>query len=157
MVSAMKKCFPVSLLFSLALPLLLAGCGGGSGRSGDDGTSSLSGRVMTLEEGGPMAYRLLFSGQDVEVYRVEGRVRYQGIYTYRLQGGDGTAVLDIRPATDGTKACSMSDVLITFEDARREEGVITSGTCTETAPGLDESIMGIPRSMAGWTCHVDPE
>lgn len=44
------RIFPLfPFLFSVALTEILAGCGGGSGRSGDDGQFSLSGRTAFLE------------------------------------------------------------------------------------------------------------
>ena len=45
------RIFPLfPFLFSVALTEILAGCGGGSGRSGDDGQFSLSGRTAFLSE-----------------------------------------------------------------------------------------------------------
>lgn len=46
----MKKLFPVLLLIPVTVCGLLSGCGGGSGKSGDDGNTSLSGQQVSLFE-----------------------------------------------------------------------------------------------------------
>lgn len=67
----MKKLFPVLLLIPVTVCGLLSGCGGGSGKSGDDGNTSLSGQQVSLFEGGSILFQLQFSGQDVDVIRME--------------------------------------------------------------------------------------
>lgn len=133
---------------------LLSGCGGGSGKSGDDGNVSLSGQQVSLFEGGTMLYMLQFTGQEVDVIRMETRTVYDGVYTYRFNSGTNSGVLNISPASNSVAACSMRDVNISFDDSERTSGVIASGTITETGPDLDFSIDGVPRPMAGWTCRV---
>ena len=146
----MKKLFPVLLLIPGTVCGLLSGCGGGSGKSGDDGNTSLSGQQVSLFEGGSILFQLQFSGQDVDVIRMDTRAVYEGGYTYRFHGG----VLNIAPAANSSSACTMANVNIAFDDAGRSTGVITSGTITETGPDLDPAIDGAPRPMAGWTCRV---
>lgn len=150
----MKKFFPVLCLLPVILGGLLSGCGGGSGRSGDDGNVSLSGQEVSLFEGGDMQFRLQFGGQEVDVIQMETRAMYDGVYTYRFHGGTNSGVLNIVPASNSRAACSMAEVNISFDDAGRNTGVIVSGTVTETGPDLDFSIDGVPRPMAGWTCRV---
>ena len=135
----MKKLFPVLLLIPVTVCGLLSGCGGGSGKSGDDGNTSLSGQQVSLFEGGSILFQLQFSGQDVDVIRMDTRAVYDGVYTYRF---------------NSSSACTMANVNIAFDDAGRNAGVITSGTITETGLDLDPAIDGVPRSMAGWTCRV---
>lgn len=150
----MKKFFPVLFLLPVTMIGFLSGCGGGSGKSGDDGNISLSGQQVSLFEGGTMLYRLQFTGQEVDVIRMETRTVYDGVYTYRFNGGANSGVLNISPASNSVAACSMRDVNISFDDSGRTSGVIASGTITETGPDLDFSIDGVPRPMAGWTCRV---
>lgn len=133
---------------------LLSGCGGGSGKSGDDGNVSLSGQQVSLFEGGNMLYRLQFTGQEVDVIRMGPGTVYDGVYTYRFNSGINSGVLNISPASNSVAACSMKDVNISFDDSERTSGVIASGTITETGPDLDFSIAGVPRPMTGWTCRV---
>lgn len=132
----------------------MSGCGGGSGKSGDDGNVSLSGNQVNLLEGGAMLFRLQFGAQDADVLRMETRTVYDGIYTYRFNGGTNSGLLNIKPASNSVAACSMADVNISFDDSERTSGVIVSGIITETGPDLDFSIDGVPRSMAGWTCRM---
>lgn len=150
----MKKFF--SVLFLLPVPMvgLLSGCGGGSGKSGDDGNVSLSAQQVSLFEGGTMLYRLQFGAQDADVIRMETRTVYDGVYTYRFNESANSGVLNISPASNSVAACSMRDVNISFDDSGRDAGVVVSGTITETGPDLDFSIDGVPRPMAGWTCRV---
>lgn len=151
----MKKFCPVLFLIPVAMCGFLFGCGGGSGKSGDDGNVSLSGQQVSLLEAGRMLFQLQFSGQDVDVVRMDTRTVYGGVYTYRFDSGANTGVLNITPAANSRATCAMEDVAIAFDDAARNTGVITSGTVTEKGgDDLDPSIEGIPRSMAGWTCRV---
>ena len=147
----MKKLFPVLLLIPVTVCGLLSGCGG---KSGDDGNTSLSGQQVSLFEGGSILFQLQFSGQDVDVIRMDTRAVYDGVYTYRFNSGENAGVLNIAPAANSSSACTMANVNIAFDDAGRNAGVITSGTITETGLDLDPAIDGVPRSMAGWTCRV---
>lgn len=124
------------------------------GKSGDDGNTSLSGQQVSLFEGGSILFQLQFSGQDVDVIRMDTRAVYDGVYTYRFNSGENAGVLNIAPAANSSSACTMANVNIAFDDAGRNAGVITSGTITETGLDLDPAIDGVPRSMAGWTCRV---
>lgn len=150
----MKKFSPVLFLLPVTMCGLLCGCGGGSGKSGDDGNVSLSGRQMSLFEEGTMLFRLQFGGQDVDTIRMETRTVYDGVYTYRFNEGTNSGILNIAPASNSRAACAMADVNISFDDAGRNTGVIASGTITETGPDLDFSIDGVPRAMAGWICRM---
>ncbi len=153
----MKKFGPVLFLIPVAMCGFLFGCGGGSGKSGDDGNVSLSGQQVSLFEEGRMLFQLQFSGQNVDVVRMDGtRAVYDDeAYTYRFDSGTNTGVLNIAPAANSLATCTMADVAIAFDDAARNTGVITSGTITEKGGNdLDPSIEGIPRSMSGWTCRV---
>ena len=145
----MKKLFPVLLLIPVTVCGLLSGCGGGSGKSGDDGNTSLSGQQVSLFEGGSILFQLQFSGQDVDVIRMDTRAVYDGVYTYRFNSGENAGVLNIAPAANSSSACTMANVNIAFDDAGRNAGVITSGTITETGLDLDPAIDGVPRPMAG--------
>lgn len=149
-----NKFFPVLFLLPVMMIGFLTGCGGGSGKSGDDGNVSLSGQQMSLFEGGNMLFRLWFSGQNVEVIKRGTGTEYKGVYTYRFNGGANSGVLNIIPASNSRSACRMRDVNISFDDSERSTGVIDSGTITETGVDLDLSIDGVARSMAGWTCRV---
>ena len=93
----MKKLFPVLLLIPVTVCGLLSGCGGGSGKSGDDGNTSLSGQQVSLFEGGSILFQLQFSGQDVDVIRMDTRAVYDGVYTYRFNSGENAGVLNIAP------------------------------------------------------------
>ena len=150
----MKKLFPVLLLIPVTVCGLLSGCGGGSVKSGDDGNTSLSGQQVSLFEGGSILFQLQFSGQDVDVIRMDTRAVYDGVYSYWFNSGENAGVLNIAPAANSSSACTMANVNIAFDDAGRNAGVITSGTITETGLDLDPAIDGVPRSMAGWTCRV---
>lgn len=150
----MKKFFPVLCLVPVTVCGLLCGCGGGSGKSGDDRSVSLSGQQVSLFEGGDMLFRLQFGGRDVDVIKMETRIVYDGVYTYRFNESANSGVLNIVPASNSRAACAMADVNISFDDAERSTGVIVSGTVTETGPDIDFSIDGVPRPMAGWTCRV---
>lgn len=150
----MKKFFPVLFLLPVTMVGLLTGCGGSSGKSGDDGNVSLSGQQVSLAEGSSMLFRLQFGAQDADVIRMETGTVYDGVYTYRLHGGSNSGVLNISPVSNNVAACSMRDVNISFDDSGRTSGVIVSGTITETGPDLDFSIDGVARPMAGWTCRV---
>ena len=141
----MKKLFPVLLLIPVTVCGLLSGCGGGSGKSGDDGNTSLSGQQVSLFEGGSILFQLQFSGQDVDVIRMDTRAVYDGVYTYRFNSGENAGVLNIAPAANSSSACTMANVNIAFDDAGRNAGVITSGTITET--GLDfHGRLDMPRT-----------
>ena len=113
-----------------------------------------SGQQVSLFEGGSILFQLQFSGQDVDVIRMDTRAVYDGVYTYRFNSGENAGVLNIAPAANSSSACTMANVNIAFDDAGRNAGVITSGTITETGLDLDPAIDGVPRSMAGWTCRV---
>ena len=101
-----------------------------------------------------MLFRLQFGGRDVDVIKMETRIVYDGVYTYRFNEGANSGVLNIVPASNSRAACAMADVNISFDDAEMSTGVIVSGTVTETGPDIDFSIDGVPRPMAGWTCRV---
>lgn len=58
------------------------------GKSGDDGNTSLSGQQVSLFEGGSILFQLQFSGQDVDVIRMDTRAVYDGVYTYRFNSGE---------------------------------------------------------------------
>lgn len=148
------KFFSALFLLPVTTVGLLSGCGGGSGKSGDDGNVSLSGQQVSLFEGGTMLYRLQFGAQDADVIRMETRTVYDGVYTYRFNEAANSGILNISPASNSRAACAMADVNISFDDAERSTGVIVSGTVTETGPDIDFSIDGVPRPMAGWTCRV---
>lgn len=149
-----NKFFPVLFLLPVTMIGFLTGCGGGSGKSGDDGNVSLSGQQMSLFEGGNMLFRLQFRGQNVDVTKMETRTVYDGVYTYRFNGSANSGFLHITPASNSRSACCMTDVNISFDDSERSTGVIESGTITETGLDLDPSIDGVARPMAGWTCRV---
>ncbi len=119
----MKKLFPVLLLIPVTVCGLLSGCGGGSGKSGDDGNTSLSGQQVSLFEGGSILFQLQFSGQDVDVIRMDTRAVYDGVYTYRFNSGENAGVLNIAPAANSSSACTMANVNIAFDDAGRNAGV----------------------------------
>lgn len=91
-----------------------------------------------------MLFRLQFGGRDVDVIKMETRIVYDGVYTYRFNEGANSGVLNIVPASNSRAACAMADVNISFDDAE----------VTETGPDIDFSIDGVPRPMAGWTCRV---
>ena len=93
------KFFSVLFLLPVTTVGLLSGCGGGSGKSGDDGNVSLSGQQVSLFEGGTMLYRLQFGAQDADVIRMETRTVYDGVYTYRFNEGANSGILNISPAT----------------------------------------------------------
>lgn len=154
----MKKLFPVLLLIPVTVCGLLSGCGGGSGKSGDDGNTSLSGQQVSLFEGGSILFQLQFSGWDAKVVKMDGSsivaIYDHERYTYRFPGSENSGVLNIRHESNSLSFCDMEDVNIAFDDAGRNAGVITSGTITETGLDLDPAIDGVPRSMAGWTCRV---
>ena len=152
----MNKFFPVLFLLPVTMIGFLTGCGGGAGKSGDDGNVSLSGQQMSLVEGGSMLFRLQFSGQNVTVIKKRGETgtEYKGVYTYRFNGGANSGFLNITPASNSRSACRMEDVNISFDDPEGSTGVIESGTITETGLDLDFSIDGVARPMAGWTCRV---
>lgn len=94
-----------------------------------------------------MLFRLQFGGRDVDVIKMETRIVYDGVYTYRFNEGANSGVLNIVPASNSRAACAMADVNISFDDAERSTGVIVSGTVTETGPDIDFSIDGVPRPM----------
>lgn len=145
------KRFPLlPLVFFVVLVGSLPGCGGGSGRSGDDGASSLSGCAATLVEEGTARYSLQFTGQEVEIVQRKDRIAYRGTYTYVVRDGSNAALLNIQPVVEGNAYCSMDHVQIVFEDAGRQEGVITAGTCTEAGPRLDPAVHEKPQPMDGW-------
>ena len=110
----MKKLFPVLLLIPVTVCGLLSGCGGGSVKSGDDGNTSLSGQQVSLFEGGSILFQLQFSGQDVDVIRMDTRAVYDGVYTYRFNSGENAGVLNIAPAANSSSACTMANVNIAF-------------------------------------------
>lgn len=85
---------------------LLSGCGGGSGKSGDDGNTSLSGQQVSLFEGGSILFQLQFIGQDVDVIRMDTRAVYDGVYTYRFNSVGNVGVLNIAPAANSSSACT---------------------------------------------------
>lgn len=78
-----------------------------------------------------MLFRLQFGGRDVDVIKMETRIVYDGVYTYRFNEGANSGVLNIVPASNSRAACAMADVNISFDDAERSTGVIVSGTVTE--------------------------
>ena len=83
-----------------------------------------------------MLFRLQFGGRDVDVIKMETRIVYDGVYTYRFNEGANSGVLNIVPASNSRAACAMADVNISFDDAERSTGVIVSGTVTETGPDV---------------------
>lgn len=158
----MKKCCPVLFVISVAMCGFLFGCGGGSGKSGDDGNVSLSGQQVSLLGEGRMLFQLQFSGQKVDVVKMDGTevvcLYHDEDYTYQFNIGENTGVLNITPAAGSLAFCAMEGVTIAFDAAGRNTGVITSGTITEEGgDDLDPSMEGIPRSMAGWTWNVSRE
>ena len=110
----MKKLFPVLLLIPVTVCGLLSGCGGGSGKSGDDGNTSLSGQQVSLFEGGSILFQLQFSGQDVDVIRMDTRAVYDGVYTYRFNSGENAGVLNIAPAANSSSALIWTLPLTAF-------------------------------------------
>lgn len=154
----MKKLFSVLFLLPVTMIGVLSGCGGGSGKSGDDGNVSLAGQQATLFKEGNMQFRLQFGGQDVDVFKMEemsgavSAVYHDETYTYHFHGDTNSGVLNV--ASSSQAACVMENVKISFEDAERKAGVVASGTVRETGPDLDPSVHDVSRPMAGWTCRV---
>ncbi|MCD8061649.1 MAG: hypothetical protein LUE13_04840 [Akkermansiaceae bacterium] len=149
------KVFPLfPFLFSVALTGTLAGCGGGSGRSGDDGQFSLSGRTAVLLNGRTALFSLQFAGRDVDITRIGNRFAYKGVYTYMVRPDHNSAVLDIKAGADGDTYCTMSEVSIVFDDTECDSGSIVSGTCQEFGPHLEPEVQGEPQSMGGWSFNL---
>lgn len=110
------RIFPLfPFLFSVALTEILAGCGGGSGRSGDDGQFSLSGRTAFLSNGSMTLFSLQFTGSDVNIIRIGNQFPYKGVYTYAVRPDHNSMILDIKAGEDGDTYCTMSDVSIVFD------------------------------------------
>lgn len=119
------RIFPLfPFLFSVALTEILAGCGGGSGRSGDDGQFSLSGRTAFLSNGSMTLFSLQFTGSDVNIIRIGNQFPYKGVYTYAVRPDHNSMILDIKAGEDGDTYCTMSDVSIVFDGTECDSGSI---------------------------------
>ena len=149
------RIFPLfPFLFSVALTEILAGCGGGSGRSGDDGQFSLSGRTAFLSNGIMTLFSLQFTGSDVNIIRIGNQFPYKGVYTYAVRPDHNSMILDIKAGEDGDTYCTMSDVSIVFDGTECDSGSIVSGTCREFGPHLGPAVQGEPQSMGGWSFNL---
>lgn len=139
------RIFPLfPFLFSVALTEILAGCGGGSGRSGDDGQFSLSGRTAFLVNGSMTLFSLQFTGSDVNIIRIGNQFPYKGVYTYAVRPDHNSMILDIKADEDGDTYCTMSDVSIVFDGTECDSGSIVSERAGSSAPIWVRRFKGSP-------------